>query len=432
MPKKAEELTAGQVSKLGCNVGADGLLRKTTHAVGGVSGLMLQVSPPKGASKAYARSWVLRLRLGSRRVEKGLGSYPTVTLKQAREDARVIRADFRNKSSAGIDPIAELKALRSAMFAAQAKDKTMADVADLYLLKKEKDFSGRDIAKRIAKLRSRIDTYIAPVVGKLRPEDVELAHVKKIISPIWESKPETAKRIQLDLEKMLDLAAVEGLRKDQNPARWKGYLEQTMPKQKTKTKNHSALDGDKLPVFYKALLADDTAAAQALAFQILTAARPGEARLARWDQIDLKSGTWTISADDMKAGREHVVPLSAAALAIVKNAPRLSKTYVFKPQIAARLDENTLTKKAKAISGDKGLTAHGFRSTFKDWCRTATSYDDEVSELALAHVNGDATRAAYARDSLIDKRRHLMTDWANYCAHGKMPTAQVVAIGGRG
>ena len=192
----------------------------------------------------------------------------------------------------------------------------------------------------------------------------------------------------------------------------------------------AALDRAELPAFFKRLMADDTAAGKALAFQILTAARPGEARLARWDQFDLEAGTWTIAADDMKSGKKHIVPLSAAALAIIKDAPRLSDTHVFKPPVAARLDENTLTKKAKEVSGDTAMTAHGFRSTFKDWCRTETNYPDEVSELALAHVFGDATRAAYARDGLIDKRRLLMADWAEYCIKGRAPKSKVVAIGG--
>lgn len=431
MPSKAKELSAAQVAKLGCKQGRDGKPRKTTYAVGGADGLMLQVSPPKGKGTACAKSWLLRLRLGERRLENGLGSYPTVSLKMAREDARALRAEFREKIRQGIDPIAEQKALRSSLIAAQAKDKTMADMAAMFIAKKEQEFSGRDVAKRIAKLRSRTDTYILPEVGEISPADVELAHVKRILNTLWTSKPETAKRVQLDIEKMLDLAAVEGLRKDQNPARWKGFLDQVMPKQKAKAKNHAALAPEQIPAFYKRLVADETAAAQALAFQILTASRPGEARLARWDQLDLKEGTWTIEAEDMKSGKKHVVPLSAAALDIIKNAPLESDIYVFKPPVARRLDENTLTRKAKEVGEDAGLTAHGFRSTFKDWCRTATAYEDELSELALAHVFGDATRLAYARDGLIDRRRLLMADWAHFCEHGKAKSGTVVAIGGQ-
>ncbi|WP_323847028.1 tyrosine-type recombinase/integrase [Microbulbifer magnicolonia] len=415
MPKRAPALTDRQVKARSKKVGF--------HSVGGTGseGLALQVKNEQSAS------WVLRVVIHGKRRDIGLGSYPLVSLAMARSAAM----DMKRKILEGADPVAERKSARSRRQAERVESVTIRKVAADYVDKKGKDFKGKDVAKRIGKLQNQLEAYVFPVIGSMLPADVQLAHVKEILKPIWEKKTDTANRVRLHVEGILDLATVEGLRKDANPARWKGYLEKVLPKPSNvrKARNRAALPVDDMPGFFASLRERDGVSARALEFTILTAARPGEARAARWDQIDLDAKTWTIDGGEMKEGKTHVVPLTDAAIKLIKSMPQLGETIFHGPR-SPQISDVSVSKMAKSIGGD--ITVHGFRSTFKDWCRIHTAYDDEVSELALAHVGTDRTRAAYARDSLLDKRRQLMAEWENYCSRGEVPQgAKVVNIGGR-
>ena len=394
MPKKARELTALHVKR----IKEPGL-----YAVGGVDGLQLQVK------ESGARSWILRVKVGDRRPDMGLGGYPDVTLEQARERAREARDQIRH----GIDPIAARRGVQAALKAAQAKALTFDAAAVLAHQARAQEFKNR---KHAAQWLTTLQTYASPIIGTLPIEAVELAHIVNVLTPIWSSKTETATRVRQRIEAVLAWATVSGYRTGPNPATWTGNLEHALPKARKikRVEHHAALPHHEIAEFLPKLRSHKGAGARALAFAILTAARSGEVRLATWDEIDFERKLWTVPAARMKAGKAHHVPLSDQALTIVKETPRTPGTnLIFASKTGRALSDNTLSK----LLRDMGINAvpHGFRSTFKDWARSCTAYPDEVSELALAHVNSDATRAAYARDELLAKRTRLMREWAKYC-----------------
>jgi len=421
MPRKAKELSAVEVKR----ITAPGL-----HAVGGVSGLLLQVTA------TGARSWILRYSTGEVRYsangkpyprlrDMGLGGYPDVTLAQARERAREAR-DHLHK---GIDPVAERKAARDAIRAASAKRITFDECARQYLSSKRLEFQN---AKHTAQWESTLQTYAAPIIGALPVDKIELAHIVQVLEPIWLVKTETASRLRGRIESVLAWATVSGFRQGDNPARWRGNLEVALPKPRkiAKVKHHRALPWQDVPAFMVELHKQAGMGARALEFAILTATRSGEVRGATWPEIDLPGKLWTIPAERMKAGKPHRVPLSADALALLKALPRVEGSpYVFAAPRGGQLSDMTLSKVLRTMQAD--AVPHGFRSSFKDWARNSTRYPDEVSELALAHVNNDATRAAYARDELLPQRTKLMTEWARYLHKPIAKPGQVVAIGSR-
>ncbi len=395
------------------------LTKPGLHAVGGVSGLLLQV----GATGA--RSWILRTMIGDKRRDVGLGGFPDVPLKMAREKARSTKEDIKN----GIDPILQRKANRSALIKEQSKAVTFEELARLYMIRKGKEYRG---AKQLQKLTAHLETYAFPYIGKMLVSDIEMAHIVKMLEPIWETKTETATRVRLHVEKILDIAIADKKRSDINPARWKGMLEHSSlpaPGKVSKVVHYAALPVDDMPEFWTKLKEAKGMGARILQFIILTACRSGEARGAVWEEIDLKKKTWTVPASRMKASKDHVVPLTDEALELLASVPRLSQ-YIFTGGRGGQISDVMVSKVPKTLGYQ--VTAHGFRSTFKDWARSHTAYPDEVSELALAHVNDDKTRAAYARDGLLDKRRQLMGEWVRYC-HGGTPTEadNVVSIGGQ-
>lgn len=409
MPKKAAELSALEVKRL---------IKPGLHAVGGVAGLLLQVTP------SGARSWILRTMVGSKRRDIGLGGFPDVPLAMAREKARTTKDQILQ----GIDPVLQRKEAKSALIREQSKAITFEEMAKGYMERKGKEYK---TAKQLHKLTNHLEVYAFPHIGKMLVTDIEMAHIIKMLTPIWETKTETATRVRLHVEKILDQAIAAKLRNDVNPARWKGMLEHSnLPAagKVAKVTHHLALAVDDMPSFWNKLQQAKGMGARTLQFIILTACRSGEARGAVWEEIDLAKKTWTIPAERMKTGKAHVVPLNSAAVLMLEEVPRLGK-YVFTGGRGGQISDVMVSKVPKTLGHN--VTAHGFRSTFKDWARTHTTYADEVSELALAHVNDDKTRAAYARDGLIVKRRALMNDWATYCAHGKPAEgSNVVSIGG--
>lgn len=394
MPKRAKELAPYQLKRL---------KRQGLHAVGGVTGLHLKVRSDT------SRHWILRVVVGDRRRDIGLGGYPAVTLEQARTLAREARLQIRS----GIDPVAARKAAQDALRTANAKRITFAQAASACHTAKTSEFKNR---KHSNQWLNTLKTYAFPVLGQIPIGDIELPHIVATLEPIWQTKTETATRVRQRIESVLAWATVSGFRTGDNPARWRGNLEHALPKPSKvrKVNHHPALPWQKVPVFMVDLRQRDGMGARALEFLILTAARSGEVRLATWDEIDLKAKLWTIPAERMKSGKTHRVPLSDPVIRILKALSRFEGSpYVFPATRGGALSDMSVSAVTRRM--EVAAVPHGFRSSFKDWCRSSTNYPDEVSELALAHVSSDETRAAYARDELLPKRARLMRDWAKFC-----------------
>jgi integrase len=413
MPKIAPELSPAAVRNL---MDEPGL-----HAVGGVNGLLLQVS--RGKSRQLRRSWILRTMVGARRRDIGLGSYPTVTLGIARDRAREAREQIR----AGIDPIEERRRARADLIARQASTITFSGAAAKVAAMKAREFRNR---KHAAQWSSTLETYANPVIGKLPVADVALEHVVSILEPIWLTKTETAKRLRGRIEAVLAWAIVSGYRTADNVARWKGNLDAVLPKpgKVAKVEHFAAVPIDDVGAFMRALRRRDGMAARALEFAVLTAARSGEVRGAKWSEIDLQSKTWVVPAARMKAHKEHRVPLSDDAMAVLTRLDRTGD-LVFPAPRGGMLSDMTLTAVLRRMKVD--ATVHGFRSTFKDWASERTAYPNEISEAALAHINGDKVEAAYRRGTLFEKRRRLMRDWARFCGAAASAGDKVVPLAAR-
>lgn len=409
MPKVAKELSAAEVRRL---------TEPGFYAVGGVAGLHLTVKSED------ARSWILRARVGSLRRDIGLGGYPDVTLAMAREAAREAKAQIK----AGIDPVALRKSSRSELLAQQVKEITFDQAAAKVVAKKQAEASN---PKHAQQWKNTLKTYASPVLGKMAVKDIEIAHIIKVLEPEWKKKTETMTRVRQRIEAVLAWATVNGHRSGDNPARWKGNLDAVLPApaKVAKTKNHAALPYARVNEFIADLRTRDGLAAKALEFAVLTAARSGEIRGARWDEVDLDEKVWIVPAGRMKAKREHRVPLSDAAVELLQALPRLEDNeLVFPAPRGGQMSDATLAAVIKRINASKPegesyvdpkqdnreITQHGFRSTFRDWAAERTGYAHEVVEMALAHTIKNAAEAAYRRGDMLDKRRRLMTDWADY------------------
>ena len=393
MPKIPKEMGPLEVSRLT----SPGL-----HSVGGVTGLMLQVTA------TGARSWILRVKVGSKRRDMGLGAYPSVTLAQAREKAR----EKREMIEKGIDPIEMKKAAKSALLAAQVKEITFKQSAERFIEAKRHEWKN---PKHVAQWGSTLETYAYPVIGNLLVRDIDLSHVLKILEPIWKTKTETAARLRGRIENVLDWATVHKHREGENPARWKGHLDKilSMPSRIAKVEHHDALPYSEIGSFMAELRKREGIGARALEFAILTAARSGEVRGARWEEIDLDKSIWIIPAERMKMKKEHRVPLSQAAIDLLKSVPRLDTPNIFPSSKNGMLSDMTLSAILRRMNIE--AVPHGFRSTFRDWCAEQTAYPREVAEQALAHGLKDKVEAAYQRGDLFEKRRRLMDEWATYC-----------------
>lgn len=407
MPKKPRELTALEVRRL------------TTpghHVVGGVAGLALQVAPARpGSGKTYgARTWILRMTIGERRRDMGLGGFPDVELAQARQRAR----EARELVARGVDPIMARQQAKSAVIAQQRAQKTFRQCATAFIDRKSVEWSN---AKHVQQWTNTLETYAYPLIGELLVKDIALPHVLQVLEPIWQVKTETATRVRGRIESVLDWATVHHYREGPNPARWKGHLDKILaaPTKVAKVQHHRALPIDDVPGFFAQLGEQVGMGARALEFAILTAARSGEVRGALWDEINVSRAEWIVPAERMKAGKEHRVPLSKEALDLLAALPRLHEIeLVFHSAKGKELSDMTLS----AVMRRMGVSAvpHGFRSSFKDWATERTSYSREAVEMSLAHAIGDKVEAAYRRGSLLDARRMLMQDWASFC-RGQVP-----------
>jgi integrase len=369
-------------------------------------GLYLQVLSPNSAS------WILRyVRQGKERM-LGLGPLRLVGLKEvrirAREEQRKLKLD-------GIDPVEDRKAKKAERALAAAKSMTFKECAEAYHAQHEGKWKN---AKHAAQFLSTLRTYAFPVLGTLPVASIDTPLVLKVVEPIWPDKTETASRVRGRIESVLDWATVRGYRSGDNPARWKGHLDQVLPARGTiaKVEHHAALTYAELPGFMAELRQREGVAARALEFTILTAARTGEVIGAQWSELDLAAKCWTVPAGRMKASREHRVPLSIRAVELLGEVFREDDNeFIFiGSQRGGGLSNMSLAAVLKRMKRD--VTVHGFRSTFRDWAAERTNFANHVVEMALAHVIGDKVEASYRRGDLFDKRRKLMEAWAVYCS----------------
>lgn len=413
MPKIASELSAIDVKRLQ----HPGSGHNVTVAVGGVSGLLLQLLP------SGSKTWILRTTVADKRREIGLGGYPDVTLAQARERAREAKDAIRR----GIDPVEAKKATRAALAAAQRRGLIFSDAVERYLDAKLDGFRNE---KHKRQWRATLDTYAKPVIGEMLVSEIGVPDLLRTLEPIWSEKTETATRLRGRIEAVLAWAAVAGHRTGDNPARWKGNLDAVLPKpgKVSKVDNQPALSLADAPAWFAALKQRDGAAARALEFLTLCASRSGEVRGAMWDEFDLENGIWTIPATRMKMGREHRVPLTPEAKAIVKSMPRISE-FVFSAPRGGAMSDMTLSavmrrmQDTEVAEGRKGwldarsrrpAVPHGLRSTFRDWTAEHTEYPREMAEIALAHNTGSEVERAYRRTDMVEKRRAMMAAWSRF------------------
>jgi integrase len=370
-------------------------------------GLFLQVSPNG------AKSWVFRFKEAGKLREMGLGPVHTIGLAEAREKAR----ECRRLRLDGLDPIEVRKATRTKVKLDAAKAMTFKACAERYIAAHK---AGWRNPKHAAQWPSTLATYAYPAFGALPVQTVDVGLVMKAIEPIWTVKPETAGRVRGRIESVLDWATARGYRQGENPARWRGHLENLLPKKSKvrRVEHHAALPYGETAAFIAELRQQEGVAARALEFAILTAARTGEVIGAEWDEIDLAERLWTVSADRMKAGKEHRVPLSDAALAILEEMQKVRQVgdFVFPGGKSRRPLSNMALTMTLRRMGRGELTVHGFRSSFRDWAAERTGFPAEVAEMALAHTVSDKVEAAYRRGDLFQKRRQMMDAWARHCA----------------
>jgi integrase len=367
------------------------------------AGLYLQVTGEN------AKSWLLRYSLRGKSREMGLGSLRKVSLAEARRKA----ADCHKLLEGHIDPVEHRNAARTATSLASAKTITFKEAAARYIAMRSK---GLKNAKHAAQWGTTIATYAEPILGKLPVRDITVGLVHRVLEPIWCTKPETAGRVRGRIEKILGWAKVNNYREGENPARWRDNLDQLLPKlsEVRKVKHHPALHYIELPAFMQKLRQVEGLAARALEFTILTAARTEEVILARPEEIARRDMLWTAPPEHMKLKREHLVPLCDRAIDLLGGA---SKSYLFpSPSHPDKHLSNMAMLMVLDRMGCGHVTVHGFRSTFKDWTRDRTRFENYVSEAALAHASGDKIEAAYARSAVLDKRRKLMEAWAKFCA----------------
>lgn len=409
MPKQAKEMKALQVK----NLSSPG-----RHAVGGVNGLYLNIT------ETGARSWILRATVGLKRRHIGLGSYPEVSLAQARD----LALEMRRKINVGIDPVEERQTERAALVAAHKHQTTFQEAFSRFF--EEKIEGELQNAKHRKQWQSTLRRYAFPVLGEKAVPEIAVDDVLAVLRPIWITKNETASRVRQRIEAVLDWSKVMGLRDGANPARWKGNLQQLLPSPNKvqKENRYPAIALDEIASWFRLLRGRDGIAARALEFLTLTAARSGEVRGAQWDEVDLQSGIWTVPADRMKAGREHRVPLSRAAVDLLSGTPKmLDCPYIFPSPKNGPMSDMTISAVMRRIQaaeekeGRPGFldprsrrpaVPHGLRSSFRDWAAERTAYPREMAEMALAHNVGSEVERAYRRGDMVEKRREMMEDWA--------------------
>jgi integrase len=422
VPRKAKGLTAAKVDK-----------ETKPGRYGDGAGLYLLVR--SGTSKF----WLFRYTRAGKTREMGLGAAKgrsAVSLADARDNVAELRRQLRE----GRDPFDEREAEKARRKAsatrAVADGMTFGDVADRYIAAHE---AGWRNPKHRQQWRNTLKSYVRPTIGGLAVGAVGVGEVMRILEPLWQAKPETASRVRGRLERILDHAKARGWREGENPARWRGHLDQLLPaRAKLRAVNHhAALPYAEAGGFIAELRQQGGTAARALEFTILTATRSGEALKARWSEINLAQKTWTIPASRMKGTKEHRVPLPGPAVAILKEQARLQPSkiaaddpsaFVFPGARRKRPLSDMAMLKLLERMGHHDITVHGFRSTFRDWAAERTNFPNHVVEVALAHAISDKVEAAYRRGDLFEKRRRLMDAWATFCAQPSRATTHEAKV----
>jgi integrase len=377
-------------------------------------GLLLQVAHSGG------KSWIFRFQRLGRRHDMGLGTFPAITLSGARELVRRQRALL----ALGRDPLAERRAGQDAERRAARPRVTFAMLVEEHIAQ---HMSAWRSPKTAPEWRTSLLNH-ATSLADLEPAEITVDHLLAVLSPMWAERTVTANRVRQRIEAILDAAKARGLVTGDNPARWRGNLAHLLPNPARvhKVTHHEALNWGEIPALMAELTSQDARpAALALRFIVLTAARAGEAVGATWDEIDVKTRTWILPANRMKGGREHRVPLSGAALDILRDIRRAWNSpqgvLVFEGASPGRPVSLVTLAKVLAQATGSDVTVHGLRSSFRDWA-AESGMSDAVAEACLAHVRGDASERAYARSDLLDRRREVMDAWAAFASGTKAET----------
>lgn len=390
--------------------------------MGGVAGLLMQVSD------GGAQSWLLRVRVGDKRREIGLGPFPEVSLSKAREKAAQAKEAIRN----GIDPVETRKAARSALLASQRQGLTFIEAFEKYAAKKLPELRTERYRNQ---WRATVEKYAFPELGGMLVQDITREDILRILHPIWETRTETATKVRQRVEKTLDYAKAAGHRSGDNPAVWRGNLELALsaPNKIAPKENYPALQLDDAARWWNDLMSREGMGANALAFQALTASRTGAVRFATWDEIDLNARLWTIqpgrtASKISPTGKAHRVPLTDTMVALLETLPRMGN-FLFTAPRGGSLSDATLGKSMRAIHetdiqrGGVGFldaktkaqaVPHGLRSCFRVWVTECTNFDSDMAEIALAHMVGSKVRQAYDRSDMIEKRRAMMVAWGQF------------------
>jgi integrase len=411
MPKIAREMSALDVGRLR----EDG-----DHQVGGVPGLLLRI-------KGNSRQWVLRMRVGAERRNISLGTFGMLTLGQARDAARKRRVEI----DGGLVELVTRTQQRKATAVARAA-RALFKAEALELIKSRRATWKNQV--HAEQWSNTLETYAYPKLGALAVADITVADVLEVLRLIWYGKPETASRVRGRIEAVIDYANVKHGLKIENPARWRGNLDVLLPhKAKVrKVKHHKAVDWREAADMCRKIMARRGIATKALQAVILTAVRYSEVTGMVWGELALDEALWIIPAARMKAGgRDHYVPLSRQVVALLRSMGEgRPDDLVFGSTQSGRkgllLSENSLTK----VMQDNGIdaTTHGWRSTFRDWAAESTAYPNELCEMALAHVVANKAEAAYRRGDMLERRRPLMQDWADYVMPQGVPVPAVVTV----
>ncbi|MBM2293453.1 integrase arm-type DNA-binding domain-containing protein [Sulfitobacter pseudonitzschiae] len=417
MPRRAKELSAIEVRRLGPGV----------HNVGGVAGLLMQVSG------SGAQSWLLRVRVGDKRREIGLGPFPEISLAKAREKATEAKEAIRK----GIDPVETRKAARSALLASQRQGLTFIEAFEKYAAKKLPELTTE---RYRSQWKATVEKYAFPELGGMLVQDITRDDILRILHPIWETRTETATKVRQRVEKTLDYAKAAGHRTGDNPAAWRGNLELALsaPSKIAPKENYPALQIDDAARWWADLQSREGIGSKALAFQALTAARSGAVRFATWDEIDLGARLWTIQPGRTASkipptGKTHRVPLTETMIELLNTLPRMGDLLFTAPR-GGSLSDATLGKAMRTIheadvaKGGTGYldaktkaqaVPHGLRSCFRVWVTERTNFDGDMAEIALAHMVGSKVRQAYDRSDMIEKRRAMMDAWGHFLRAGK-------------
>ncbi|OYT97577.1 MAG: integrase [Pseudomonas sp. PGPPP3] len=390
-------LTVKEVEKL-TKAGAPGL-------TGDGGGLYFKVGSTGGSS------WIYRYKIAGKARDMGLGKYPDISL----AEARLLAADARKLKATGHDPLDVRDAQRAEQRRQIEQLKSFQNLATEH----HKAHSGTWSEKWRKGWLRKLELYAYPVIGKLSADEIETAHLLKVLQPIWSSKTRTADEVRGQIEQILDAAKAHGLRKGENPARWRGHLENLLSKaekKKARIRIHfPAMKWQDIPALMSKLKQNNSRDSWATRLLILTGARSHMIRFAEWREFDLQAGIWSLSAERMKARKAFDIPLPEEAIELIKTMPHIDDSpYLFPGQGKTGVMATNAMRSLLHTLGHQEITRHGFRSSFRDWSTECTNFSREVCELALAHDERSQTESAYSRSDFLGKRRILMQEWAKY------------------